>query len=67
MMLNAALRLMRLDYRDGQTILFEVNSAAETHYAEVANSTLQDMAVFAPSADILASIHINAHVRMFMN
>lgn len=67
MMLAAALRLMKLDYRDGQAISFEVNSAAEEHYAAVRDSTLEDMAVFAPCADVLAAIHVRSHVRMFMN
>jgi urease accessory protein len=67
MMLSAALRLMRVDYRDGQAILFEVNSTAEGQYAEVSGSALQDMSVFAPSADIVAAIHVRSHVRMFMN
>jgi len=67
MMLSAALRLMRVDYRDGQAILFEVNSTAEEQYAGVSGSALRDMSVFAPSADIVAAIHVKSHVRMFMN
>lgn len=58
---------MKLDYRDGQAISFGVNSAAEEHYVAVRDSTLEDMAVFAPCADVLAAIHVNSHVRMFMN
>lgn len=67
MMVNAALRLMKIDYRDSQAILFEVNSTAEEQYAGVSGSALQDMSVFAPSADIVAAIHVRSHVRMFMN
>ena len=67
LMLNAALRLMKLNYRDGQAILFEVNSNADQHYREVSGATLAEMAVFVPVADILAAIHVRSHVRMFMN
>jgi urease accessory protein len=67
MMLGAALRLMKLNYLDGQAVLFRVNGAAEELYARVVDSTLEDMAVFAPTLDILASVHVRSHVRMFMN
>ena len=67
MMLSAALRLMRLNYLDAQRILFEVNALAETAYSKSARATLDDMAGFAPMNDILAAIHVRAHVRMFMN
>ena len=67
MMLSAALRLMRLNYLDAQRILFEVNALAEAAYSKSARATLDDMAGFAPMNDILAAIHVRAHVRMFMN
>jgi urease accessory protein len=67
MMLNAALRLMKLNYRDGQAILFEVNSNAEEHYRRISGAMPPEMAVFAPLADILAAIHVRSHTRMFMN
>jgi urease accessory protein len=67
MMLGAALRLMKLHYLDGQAILYEVNAAAEDAYARAAPLTLDDMAAFAPQADILAAIHVDSHVRMFMS
>ncbi|MFO1070293.1 MAG: urease accessory protein UreF [Geminicoccaceae bacterium] len=67
MMVGAALRLMRLSYIDGQRILFDVNGEAEAAFAEIAAATLDEMATFAPLADILAACHVKAHVRMFMN
>jgi urease accessory protein len=67
MMLQAALRLMKLNYLDAQAILYDVNATAETLYRDVASMTLDDMAAFAPVTDILAAIHVRAHVRMFMN
>jgi urease accessory protein len=67
MMLSAAVRLMKLNYLDAQAILFEINSTAEEEYKHASTASLDDMATFAPSADVLASIHLKAHVRMFMN
>jgi urease accessory protein len=67
MMLSAALRLMKVDHFDAQTILYEVNGAAADAYPAAAAASLDDMHAFAPIADILAAIHVKAHVRMFMN
>jgi urease accessory protein len=67
MMVSAALRLMKLSYLDAQKLLFEVNADAEAMYRRAAAATLDDMAAFAPVADILAAIHVRSHVRMFMN
>jgi len=67
MMLSAALRLMKISYLDGQAILREVNTLADDAYRQCAAVTVDDMAAFAPLADILAAIHVKSHVRMFMN
>jgi urease accessory protein len=67
MMLGASLRLMRMSYLDAQAILFEVNAGAERDYERAASATLDDMATFAPLADVLAASHVKAHVRLFMN
>jgi len=67
MMVAASLRLMKLHYLDVQAVLFEINSDAEAAYERVATSSLEDMAAFAPVIDILASAHVQAKVRMFMN
>jgi urease accessory protein len=67
MMLGAAVRLMKLNYLDAQALLFDVNAAADEAYTRVASATLGDMAAFAPVADILAALHVKAHVRMFMS
>jgi urease accessory protein len=67
MMLGAAVRLMKLNYLDAQAILFDVNAAADDACRRVASAALDDMAAFAPVADILAAIHVKSHVRMFMN
>jgi urease accessory protein len=66
MMLSASLRLMRLSYLDAQAIAYEINRAAKEEYDRHRAATLEDMAVFAPTRDILAAAHIHAHVRLFM-
>lgn len=66
MLTGAALRLMRLNHLDAQTILFEVSSAAAADYAEIHAASLDDMHSFAPETEIAAAIHLKATVRMFM-
>ena len=67
MILSASLRLMKIHHFDAQTILLEVNTSAETEYARVSGATLDEMATFSPSLDIMAAAHVKAHIRMFMN
>ncbi|HEY2313791.1 MAG TPA: urease accessory UreF family protein [Streptosporangiaceae bacterium] len=65
--LSAALRLMRLDHRQAQAILYAVSADAEGDYADIRDTVLDDMASFAPMADILSAIHVKSTVRMFMS
>jgi len=65
--LSAALRLMSMEPRAAQAILRRVNAETQETYAEVRGAALADMAGLAPMADILAAMHVRAHVRMFMN
>ena len=65
--LSAALRLMKIDHRQVQAIVYSVNSKASEDYADVRQASLSDMASFAPVADVLASLHVRSHVRLFMN
>jgi urease accessory protein len=67
MILSASLRLMKIDHFDTQAILLDVNMSAEAEYARVLGATLDEMATFSPSLDIMAAAHVKAHVRMFMN
>ncbi len=67
MMVSSALRLMKLNYLDAQSILFEVNGEAEKTYDRVADAGLDDMATFAPTLDVLAALHVRSKIRMFMN
>ena len=66
-MLSAALRLMRIDHRQVQAILYTVDETVPGDYAAIREASLSDMASFTPMADILAAIHVRSHVRMFMN
>jgi urease accessory protein len=65
--LSAALRLMRIDHRQVQAILFAADQMVPGDYAAIREASLPDMASFTPMADILAAIHVRSHVRMFMN
>ena len=65
--LGAALRLMRIGHMETQQMLYTLNADAEAAYRRAAASGLADMAGFAPLAEILAAVHVKAHVRLFMN
>ncbi|MBQ1044935.1 urease accessory protein UreF [Micromonospora sp. C72] len=67
MVLGAAVRLMRVDHLDTQSILFAVNERVGEDYEEVRTAGLDDMQSFAPHLDVLAGAHQHAHVRMFMS
>jgi urease accessory protein len=66
-MLSAALRLMRVDHRQVQALLYAADQTVPGDYAGVREASLADMASFTPMADILAAVHVRSHVRMFMN
>jgi urease accessory protein len=65
--LGAALRLMRISHIDTQRMLYTLNTGVESAYQAAAAADLPDMAGFAPLAEILAAVHVKAHVRLFMN
>ena len=65
--LGAALRLMRVSHIDTQQMLYALNADVDAAYATAAAAELADMAGFAPLAEILAAVHVKAHVRLFMN
>jgi len=67
MILSAALRLMRISHVDTQRILYRLDAGADAAYDAAAAARLEDMAGFAPLAEILAAVHVKAHVRLFMN
>ena len=65
--LSAALRLMRISHVDTQQMLYKLNADVDIAWEIAAASGLDDMAGFAPLAEILAAVHVKTHVRMFMN
>lgn len=67
MVLNAALRCVKVSHYDTQRILYRLGGEALTWLPEVRSLTLDDMNNFTPQADILASIHEKGAMRMFMN
>ncbi len=67
MILSAALRLMKISHVDTQRLLYWLNAGADAAYEAAAKARLDDMAGFAPLTEILAAVHVRAHVRLFMN
>jgi urease accessory protein len=65
--LGAALRLMKISHVETQKILYGLNASVDAAYTTAAAARLSDMAGYAPLTDILAAVHANAHVRLFMN
>ena len=65
--LGAALRLMRISHVDTQQMLYALNADVEAAYQVALAAHLSDMAGFAPLAEILAAVHVKAHLRLFMN
>lgn len=67
MILSAALRLMKVSHVETQRILYELNADSGAAYEQAARAKLNDMAGFAPLLEILAAVHVKAHLRLFMN
>ncbi|WP_205880037.1 urease accessory protein UreF [Lampropedia aestuarii] len=67
MVLSAAVRLMRIDHFETQSVLFEIQQRVGEDYAAVRDMELDDMSVFAPVFDVLVAHHTKTHVRLFMN
>jgi urease accessory protein len=67
MILNAALRLMRIDHLTTQKLLFESQAVADRHYESVRALDLDEMSGFAPVYDVIVAHHTRTHLRLFMN
>jgi urease accessory protein len=65
--LSAALRLMRIDHVETQKMLYGLTDCVDDAYTRAASASLNAMAGFAPMTEILAAVHVKAHVRLFMN
>lgn len=66
-MLNAALRTVRVSHYDTQRIMFSLGAFVDELYDRASESSLDDMMTFVPTADIMASMHEKGTKRMFMN
>ncbi len=67
MVLNAALRCVKVSHYETQTSLYRLCAEAAACYETVRDAGFNDMQSFAPEADILASLHEKGKMRMFMN
>lgn len=65
--LSAAQRLMRITHFDSQQILYAVNKNIPEFCRQAVNADISEMASYTPLIDILAAVHVDAHVRLFMN
>ncbi|CNK53698.1 urease accessory protein [Yersinia mollaretii] len=65
--LSAAMRLMRVTHFDTQHILFELNHDIEK-FCDIAEiGDIEQMSSYVPIVDVLAAVHVKAHVRLFSN
>lgn len=65
--LSAAMRLMRVTHYETQHILFELNEEID-QFCDVASSgDITEMVSYVPVIDLLAAIHTQSFVRLFMN
>ena len=67
MVLNAALRCVRVSHYDTQRILFRLAERIGPLYAEARELSIDEMHAFVPQLDILASLHEKGAQRLFMN
>ena len=65
--LGAAIRLMRIGHVETQTLLYTVAGEVDRLYDGAAALSLDAMRGFAPMMEVLAAVHVKAHVRLFMN
>lgn len=65
--LSAAMRLMRVTHLDTQQLLFELNHDIQA-FCDIAEiGDVEQMCAYVPIVDVLAAVHVKAHVRLFMN
>lgn len=67
MILNAALRCIKVSHYETQQILYKLCSTVHSDYETIKDMTFDDMRAFVPEMDILAAIHEKGKMRMFMN
>ena len=64
---GAALRILRVDHSQTQTILYRVNADIDDEYLDASRRDIEEMSSFAPQIDVLSALHVRAHVRLFMS
>ncbi|WP_251621888.1 urease accessory protein UreF [Odoribacter lunatus] len=67
MVLNAALRCVKVSHYETQAILYRLGAEASEEYENIRDAGYEDMTAFVPEMDILASLHEKGTMRMFMN
>ena len=67
MVLNAALRCVKVSHYETQSILYRLGAEASEEYENIRDVGYEDMTAFVPEMDILASLHEKGTMRMFMN
>lgn len=67
MILNAALRCVKVSHYETQAILYRLCTEATASYENIKDLSFEDMRAFTPEMDILASMHEKGKMRMFMN
>lgn len=67
MILNAALRCVKVSHLDTQKVLFELMKETSTLFNEIKDYNLEEINAFYPELDLMASIHEKGQHRMFMN
>ncbi len=65
--LSSAIRLMRIGHVETQTMLYTLGGEADRLYERAVATPLSAMRGFAPMTEVLAAVHVKAHVRLFMN
>ena len=65
--LSAAIRLMRIGHVDTQGMLYTLGGEVDSLHARAQAIPLDAMRGFAPMMEVLAAVHVKAHVRLFMN
>lgn len=67
MILNAALRCVKVSHYETQKILYRICLETASNYERVRELEFVDMRAFVPEMDIIASLHEKGKMRMFMN
>lgn len=65
--LSSAIRLMRIGHVETQGMLYTLGGEVDALYDRASALPLDAMRGFAPMIEVLAAVHVKAHVRLFMN